>query len=1136
MIKRKYTSKSKCLKLCALFLFPFALFGGVSLYKTATIGSSDAAESFVPSNVQSVAVTNANFQDGGRPFVKGDSLSGWNAIETENKATGMIIDVGQGENTGDSSETETFSKNSQEYMLSVNPGAHSSSDSRILMINSKENYQQKNVQAYKGYRSSSISLEANSFYIFSLSAKALKNDDNTAFGSIYVNGLVDKDGDPIKLGYESFDNEAWQEFYIFVATGDSAQNVTLDLYLGTNDGKRSQGAVFFDNVNVNRCSHNEFFESALLHGYKNDNKLVNYQDSNKDETVFLVNELAPTYYLIEGSENYNFDFEDKIPENTDTLGEHWQIIPGGLNNGQAMIINNRDINYFTNTTGYQYAGYDLNYDNTQSLVLWTNNNDYSVGGYVGVKSDDIMIEAHGIYKVSLKMKFAGINSGSFYLNVAENDYIYSAYPTLLSGDSDAHNYYQLTSGKTSGISSNVTNAWTNDYQTVELYIKGHNLFNTSVNLELWLGDMTTSAEGCVVIDDIKVERATYSAFSSASNQYELKYIDVDNSTFNNVNFDGTENESLEGKYPVAASGWTTEKENDKINESGVIYLAGNDEYDRLYNKLDNYNNKVYAWAGINPDSGKTTPNNVYMMFNSENSYQSITSSSYSLSPNSYYKLTFDYYNQAFRNLNSSNINVEITDENGIVLFSKSGISSLDNWAKMEIYIHTAETVSHSIKVKISLGDSENKVGGMVYLDNINIDANETYGELFNDAKFKTDLGNYYLNLNDNLGSIVTNSPAYSLSVDEVYDSNYTTSDNCAIGGIVSGKNNSYGIENENNLLVLTNIVACRSSLKTNYKLTLNEGSYYELSFDLATFFGDKAGTSDKEHECKYGLKVTIEGYESIEKLVSKEELQNYKIYLHSQASATPTITFTLISDCDNTTGTAIITNINFVTSDENKFSAVASQPGYDKTVFKATVENKADTGEDDEPDTGDTDTETSNDNLWILIPSLIMAVALIVAIVGIALRKVKIKKIERVKKEAYDKKIKVNSDALMLEAEKIRDKEAGDIKLAISKLSEKRDSLENEHKTYVNELAKENDGKLSKDVEKAFKKYESDKVRLDEKINILNEKLSYTMTADYLLTLERKVLAEKDEQRSLEKKAKKAEQKEAKKIEKKKID
>ncbi len=292
---------------------------------------------------------------------------------------------------------------------------------------------------------------------------------------------------------------------------------------------------------------------------------------------------------------------------------------------------------------------------------------------------------------------------------------------------------------------------------------------------------------------------------------------------------------------------------------------------------------------------------------------------------------------------------------------------------MEIYIHTPETVTHSVQVKVSLGDEDNKVGGIVYLDNFSLTTDATFEEKFSTAVNKTELGSFYLNLENGAFSGVKTSPAYTLNIDHVYDSNYDK-DNC---GTIAG-------------------IACSSTLQSAYNMSVSADSYYELSFDLATIFGDKAGTSNKDHKCKYGVKVTIDGYEAIENLIATEELHTYKVYIQAKAAATPKIAFSLVSDCDNTTGSAIITNLDFKSVDEYTFANVSQAPGFEKTVFKANESNKVDEDDkDDDTDTDETSPSQADSNLWILIPSLIMSLALIIAIIGFALRKVKIKKIDR---------------------------------------------------------------------------------------------------------------------------------------------
>lgn len=1121
MIKLKNKHKNNLLKLCLAFFLPFSLIGGFSLLNVShAVNTAD----YVYYYEENISITNSSFTQGSTPYASGNSLNGWNAIESDSKATGMIIDVGSGSNSNpDDSSTTSFSKHQDTYMLKNNPGSKGN-DSRILMINSKSSLNNTQ-QARKGYRSNEITLEANSFYRFSVSVKTSLNGEDNANASIYVSGLVDNDGKTFQIGYENLTNSIWKDFYIYIATGNLSQTVTVDLYLGSANGARSSGAVFFDEVYLNRYSENAFFELCEEADYVSDN----YKSFN-EKNVFLIKDLQNEKSLVDVSD-YNFDFEDEITPDTNTLGENWSII--SKSNAHAIIskIRNMQPADFKVLTGYSYIGDDLSYNNTQALILYTGNNqDYS-SGYVGIQSKDIEIKAHTVYKVSLKLKLAEISEGSFYLQVKENDNIYTLYPSLLSNDEDAKNYYSLQSGKTSGITSNVENNFTNDYQTIELFIKGHSLYNTSVNLQLWLGDSETVANGCVIVDNIQIEYSTNSDFTSASNQVEFSSFSSEPSTINNGYFNATEIDNTESKYPLPATSWTTNIEDEKKNETGVIYLYDDESYKNLY-----ANN--YEWAGIYPGSPVVTnnpiPNNVYMMYNKNNSYQSITSSSYSLSNASYYKLSFNYYNQnGFTDTNPSKIKIEIIDENGITLFSKDNISSINTWNEMNIYFHTAETVSHNIQIKIFFGEENNKVGGLVYLDNFVVSSSSESDFNLASENYKADLTDYYLNLNPNgeIGYDLTDSPAYNLSIGTIYDSNYSeNSDLCAVAGVVKGNNNPYKEINpdlsidDSNFLVISTRVASEASLISKFKLTLEADKYYKLTFDLATIFNEEAqNASTDDHECNYGVTINIDGFDSITNLVTSQQLKHYTIYFKCTESSTPTITLTLVSDCNKTLGTALFTHINPTTVEETEYNSATLSPSYEKTIFSVKQTESTETDEDTDNSEEDTsDNSGTSDNKWLLIPSIIMGVALLVALIGYILRHIKIKKIDKIKKEAYDRKLSVNHDVILMEAQKRRDIEINELQNAKKLLEDERINIDEEHKQFIKENKIQSNGKISKDVEKMFKKYNLNIAKIDEKINIIQEKIDNTMSAEYLLQLERKIVAEEEDKFKNKKDSKKS--------------
>lgn len=1097
----KTKNKLKVISLGLALALPIGLLGGT------TLKSADAAaytNNFVNDHIENVGVTNGSFNNISGTDMSGNSLSGWSAIDTSSDATGMIINVGN-----------SFSSRRNTYVLTNNPGAYNDADDKVLMINARNSMTVTNAHSKKGYRSNEISLEANSYYRLSVAAKtSLDGSDAgqfSAYASIYVSGLKDLENKPIELGYENINNSTYKPYYFFIATGDASQKITLDLHLGS-QYQDSYGVAFFDEVQLERYAENTFFEVAQEYGYAFSDTLgldpmADKEDDTSTQTKakFMVEELQDDEAKLDMS-GYNFDFEDDIQEGTNTLGDAWSIVENSPT-GHARVMSvarNSQISYFNNITKYGYVGNDLSFSlkrqkaNEKALVLYNN----SSNGYVSVKSKDIDIKAHGIYKFTVQAKISELKSGDFNIIFKENDNIFTKY-TITKDD------YKVMSGSRSGFKENSENAFSNDYTTLTFYVKGHNFYDSSINVIFELGNSSTPAEGCVVVDNIEVEYANYTEFSSATDKLELKAY-ASEATLNG-NFDNAENDETKLAYPLKASGWekTIDSKNEKNLESGLIYLKDSATYNEMYNS------ESFATAYPGNPIGYDAPNNMYMMQNRAMSYQSIKSASHTLEADKYYSLKFDYLTQSFTPEKHAQIAVEIVDENGITLYYKNGIEA-KNFKTYEILFHTGVSSPTNINVIIHFGEKnetrENLMLGTVYLDNLTVtESNKTY---FDSKDNGVDLTGYFLNLDPNhtIGYNVSTSQAYSFSLDE----NYSGATGSANGGIVSGDANEFGITKDGyNFLALSTYSTSKASLKSNYKFSLAESKKYKLTFELRTTFtaDDEAlKANKKEHDCKYGVSVGLNGFKLVERLKSNEDFTNYTIYFDSTSASTPNLVFTINSDCHDTLGSALLTNIAFSEVSDSEFEAASTSNNYNKTIFTSVVET-ADDPTPEEPEEPTTpDESTGNDSKWLVIPSIIFGVAIIVAIIGYFLRKIKIKKIEKIRKESYDKN-DINRDAILVKAQQERDEEAAEIREQIKAVVEQRELLETEHKESVR-IAREKsaNGKISKDTEREFKTYASKIARLSEKEEILKEQLDTTMSAEYLITIEKRLAQMEEKQ------------------------
>ena len=153
-----------------------------------------------------------------------------------------------------------------------------------------------------------------------------------------------------------------------------------------------------------------------------------------------------------------------------------------------------------------------------------------------------------------------------------------------------------------------------------------------------------------------------------------------------------------------------------------------------------------------------------------------------------------------------------------------------------------------------------------------------------------------------------------------------------------------------------------------------------------------------------------------------------------------------------------------------------------------------------------------------------MGLAIVIAIVGVALRRVKIKKIERKRKESYDRKSSLEVDAIKIKARAERDAEVQKIKEEVEKFNKELQSLEEKHKEKVIKLRSKDKGEVSKQTDREFKDFARKRTVVAEKIDSLNKQIENIMSPEYLLDLERKIYTQEEaKKRELAKLSKKKE-------------
>ena len=1025
-------------------LFAFAIFCFALVVAPFATSVPAYAESQTASFVTSS--TNLNFSYNGNTSTVYTSPTGW-AKGLEANATSGAINLEY--------YNDTFNLDLDDL-----PSKIQGTDNYVLMINSRgTNDTTPKAQYYTN--SSAFELSAYSSYKIKVYTKVtaeLLSDStmSSANASIYVTGLESD------LKFENIDyNQAneWTAYTFYITTGFEKENVKLELWLGSKPNYGSSGAVFFDNIEITQISQDEI-DTTKPH-----TTAVNLDESRLVDDV-----------------NANFE--------TNSLAD-WTRIAPMESNSFAEIIDLTNSNT-SDSKGITYVGTDLSLNNTKALVLYTIDDTQT---YFGYKSKDIAVKMHDIVKISVNVKVADLN-GSAYVNLIEN-------PVKNASGTEIESITPVTKSIT--ISSNPSNNFQNGYTTCSFYIKGRSLYNTSFALELCLGSSSSKASGLVAFDNIKIEKLSFADYTSISANTNNVQVDLDSDPasylISNPAFNVVEKQDKTLTYPLIPSNWThnCEDENDiffgVINTNSSVYEANKASFGNFANPG-------------NPEgfgSVATDTNNILLMQNVNKTYQSITSSDFSVNSNSYYKLSFAY-NILETNSETDIFNVYVKDENGQTLYVDENIARTDGaWATYSLYINT-KAYSNKLNLILTLGQKDSPARGVVYIDNVILaqDSSLTAEEYETLAKSNNVLdfqqGNFNLVQYDKEGLYTP--LRYTASAE-----NSST----AFGGIIDAEDSAdaYEIEKSpNNTNALNYIMMLQTFDNVTYSLTakdslsLSADSYYKFSIDVKVQGQNILNANAEDYDSTFGAMFALSGLdEKIEGIVASD-WTTYTIYVACTSTTDVKIQFALASLDNNTSGIAYFDNYNYEVIDSDTYNlAKLNTTDTNTTLFV------------DDTDTAEADTDSSNVNLeyiWYLIPTLILAVALILALVSYFLRKIRIKKWEKRKINEYDRDKTVHRDVIRAEAEKRRDESVKELKTRVAELEAEKAHIEEVHQ----EQLKATRGRaraqgISKNTEREFKQYAKLHTAVENRIATLRKQIDNMNTAEYLLSVQHKIMIEK---------------------------
>lgn len=946
------------------------LFSGINYFNneittTKAISNSDIEDlsSKVLNNQFSETTSGSQSTTGSTSVLNPTSWTKMGEVNSENMRAGVIT----------ISDKTSFNQNCEEYLLEENSDypvgtVDSENGNKVLFIRSK-------TATTFGFKSSLIELDANSYY--AISVKYFTGDGTASVGVSTASGFVKTENTIIK---NLNSNKTWATATIFVSTGQIEKtSINLELHLGSPVWTNSDiatlqsGFVLFDNVTLFKYSKNGYNEAITSAGDIYDRKVI--ADEQKYDNV-----LSGDGFVLNGS------FADS--------SNNWQFETTGAS--EVDVIN----------SNYDYFGVipkTNQRSNDQNILSIFNAKQNEATGKTN--SSPIVIKQNKIYRISI---WAKTNAGSidFELKTEEDEIIGTTYSPATINE----------------VSSQISKT-TNDWNEYVFFVTGNSLCDVNVILSLGLSSSGNTNDEYLFVDDITTQIISSDDLDKASNS-GITYatlsinpspsLNIENGYFNSVS-----GITRNGTYPLSANSFERIDSNNQ-NISGVINLESS-----IFNetKIDfgNPSNKPESYVYGDDVTMQNVSNNVLLMFNPLSSHQTTKStSSLSASENSCYVLSLNVFTDIKNSTGGANI--YLTDGTNTIC-EICDINTQASWKYYKIYFKNYGS-SQTLTAKIGFGRENNLAQGFAYFDNFEWN---TYSEDITtiEENQTTKIINLSKDVEKSSKVILTeNFDEYETS--EISETNHlnnplywtgevkaTQTDEMGEVTTLSDQDITAGVLNKNNI---TKVIGSQTvsntpensylfikSTSDNYyafsnKLAYNftSGSYYQISVKVKTINLSQQNENQKTIDgsvVPYGASIILEGFDkqfvginTNGSFNSNNGFETFKFYINPSEDASLNLILGLGSKDALTSGYALFDEVIIIEMNEDEFNLCLNSDLEDLSL-KNHVLSVTTSKDDDEGGVVPADRTYQETLAWLAIPTIIIALGIIAAIIGFCIKK-----------------------------------------------------------------------------------------------------------------------------------------------------
>lgn len=702
--------------LTIVLCFTIAVLGMGGRYNFFVSAASDVEEGIIV-NTTDIGLSNGEFSESSGSTPK--TPSGWSGAVITGTSSSVVSGVVDTElqafNSVRYDDKDTYKLKNYQNVVKPPLRAGNNVSSDALFINNT-------ALASYGYISGTLTLEANNYYVISAWVFTCDFDDVEAGQNsgayIRLNGSISATTGLINT------KNTWQKYTMYVETPSSvASSVAISLQLGDGGPKDTDifnpaaGYVFFDGVTVYPVSLGAFRAAQPS----------NYNVIVRDERIMI----DPAFT--------NPDFMDAA-----NLG--WETV---VNTANAAVLNVASSSFATAAAKYglkenPYTPFDT--DNNVFMIA------SSYPGYAKFKSNEITITRHKYYRISV-FTFNSITEGS---------------ATVLITSDDENPDEEAISFSASVPAQYTTNSWKGKWVETVFYVQGSTFYDRTVNMELSYGSEAFKTRGAVYFDHITVQEilpAIYDA--SADSGTAVTFYTPAEGAITNGGFN-TPGSYEEYSYPMVPQAWTgvNVTDNDRV-VSGII-CTDSEHFDTWSH---NYGSVV------NPRPS-TNPRNMLMVWNKYPTYSGYTSPSFSLTADSYQKISVSIATQ-LSITSKYGADIILTDGSSIFgMFENIDITSITEYS---FYIANGAN-AHTLYLSIMLGNDhiyeDNTALGYMFIDEVT--GTESTKEAY-DATTSS-LYTQHIDLTTRLSSV-----AYSDSyLKTPLDWSFLTGKNTDINGVIAG--------------------------------------------------------------------------------------------------------------------------------------------------------------------------------------------------------------------------------------------------------------------------------------------------------------------------------------------------------------